>query len=428
MKTIKSRAIYFLIGVLLGCLLAISIDQAYAETETSADITERDAGATHECVRTGGQCPYDPRTDYWSWPDRLDGTDDDVIYWDHHGDLGNGARDSAFSIMNDISTFMTEEQMLQGFTLDASVGLIDRNFIGGDPFTLQIKVTDGTTQYTAYSHTQEYTTSAGHDYTTITSQLIVPENSLSYSLARFGLILDGASLTSGYGGPQTNFIELTATYELPSTMDVITDIVNTAIDDIITDQGMSTYDTASMEIDVSTPSGDTSMSVGVTTTPTGVTLSVPTVAGTIEEIQIDTGMASSDSQPEQVAEVAEAVAEVESAVEEQESESDSKEEKQEKQETKETKADKAKAVQAIVTRVLQAVQMAGGDADGTKLALMGILGNQGFRAYQQQEIPDIAFYDTSVAYESAQIPDLLGGIFNLGSDQMMDAMIDAQYE
>jgi hypothetical protein len=139
-------------------------------------------------------------------------------------------------------------------------------------------------------------------------------------------------------------------------------------------------------------------------------------------------MASSDSQPEQVAEVAEAVAEVESAVEEQESESDSKEEKQEKQETKETKADKAKAVQAIVTRVLQAVQMAGGDADGTKLALMGILGNQGFRAYQQQEIPDIAFYDTSVAYESAQIPDLLGGIFNLGSDQQMDAMIDAQYE
>ena len=136
-------------------------------------------------------------------------------------------------------------------------------------------------------------------------------------------------------------------------------------------------------------------------------------------------MASSDSQPEQVAEVAEAVAEVETAVEEQES---SSEQKEEKEDTKETKTDKAKAVQAIVTRVLQAVQMAGGDADGTKLALMGILGTPGFRSYQQQEIPDVAFYDTTVEYTSESYADPLGGIFNLGSDQMMDAMTDAQNE
>ena len=394
---------------------------SFAETETSADITELDAGATTSC---GTRCTlynFDPRSDINS----DGGDDDDIVYWDHHGALYpnyNYGVNTEWTITNDVATFLTEEQMLAGFTMDAAVGLRDRNYVGGDPFTLQIKVTDGTT---TYSDTQSYTTSAGQDYTTITSQLVVPENSLSYSLATFGLILDGASLTGGYNGPETNSIGLTATYELPNTMDVITDIVNTAIDDIITDQGMSTFDTASMEIDVSTPSGTSNMSVGVTVTPTAVTLSVPTVAGTIEKIQINTGMASSDSQPEQVAEVAEAVAEVETAVEEQESESDSKEEKQE---TKETKADKAKAVQAIVTRVLQAVQMAGGDADGTKLALMSILGNQGFRAYQQQEIPDIAFYDTSVAYESAQIPDLLGGIFNLGSDQRMDAMIDAQYE
>ena len=394
---------------------------SFAETETSADITELDAGATTSC---GTRCTlynFDPRSDINS----DGGDDDDIVYWDHHGALYpnyNYGVNTEWTITNDVATFLTEEQMLAGFTMDAAVGLRDRNYVGGDPFTLQIKVTDGTT---TYSDTQSYTTSAGQDYTTITSQLVVPENSLSYSLATFGLILDGASLTSGYNGPQTNSIGLTATYELPNTMDVITDIVNTAIDDIITDQGMSTFDTASMEIDVSTPSGTSNMSVGVTVTPTAVTLSVPTVAGTIEKIQINTGMASSDSQPEQVAEVAEAVAEVETAVEEQESESDSKEEKQE---TKETKADKAKAVQAIVTRVLQAVQMAGGDTDGTKLALMGILGNQGFRAYQQQEIPDIAFYDTSVEYTSHQLPDLLGGIFNLGSDQRMDAMIDAQYE
>ena len=421
MTTRSRRAIYFSKGVLLGCLLAISIDQVYAETETSADITELDAGATTSCGTRCTNYNFDPRSDINS----DGGDDDDIVYWDHHGALYpnyNYGVNTEWTITNDVDTFLTEEQMLAGFTMDAAVGLRDRNYVGGDPFTLQIKVTDGTT---TYSDTQSYTTSAGQDYTTITSQLVVPENSLSYSLATFGLILDGASLTSGYNGPQTNSIGLTATYELPNTMDVITDIVNTAIDDIITDQGMSAFDTASMEIDVSTPSGTSNMSVGVTVTPTAVTLSVPTVAGTIEKIQINTGMASSDSQPEQVAEVAEAVAEVETAVEEQESESDSKEEKQE---TKETKADKAKAVQAIVTRVLQAVQMAGGDTDGTKLALMGILGNQGFRAYQQQEIPDVAFYDTSVEYTSHQLPDLLGGIFNLGSDQRMDAMIDAQYE
>ena len=385
---------------------------SFAETETTADVTEKDAGATHECVRTGGQCSYDPRTDIWS----DGGTDDDVVYWDSHA--------KEFSIMNDISTFLTEEQMLAGFTMDSSIGLRDRNYVGGDAFSIQIKVTDGTT---TYSDTQDFTTSAGQSYETITSQLIVPENTLAYSLATFGLILEGDSLTGGYNGPQTNAIGLTATYEIINQVeDTVLDLVANAVNDILTDQGMSAIDTASMEIDVSTPSGSTSISVGVTVTPTAVTLAVPTVAGTIEKITINTGMASSESQPEQVAEVAEAVAEVESVMEEeQESESEAKEEKSEE---KETKAGKAKAVQAIVNRVLQAVQMAGGDADGTKLALMGILGAQGFRDYQQQSIPDVAFYDTTVSYESPTYTDPLGDVFSLGSNQMMDAMTDIQYE
>jgi len=399
---------------LFSCLVMIFLAQTYAfaETETTADVTEKSAGATHECVRTGGSCSYDPRTDIWS----DGGSDDDVIYWDSHA--------KEFSIMNEISTFLTEEQMLAGFTMDSAIGVRDRNSVGGDPFTVQIKVTDGTI---TYSDTQEFTMASGSAYETVTSQLIVPENTLAYSLATFGLILEGDSLTGGYAGPQTNSIGLTATYELATQVEnIVNDLVANAVDDIITDQGMSAIDTASMEIDVSTSSGDTSMSVGVTVTPTAVVLAVPTVAGTIEKITINTGMASSDSQPEQVAEVAEAVAEVESAMEEEpESESEAKEEKQE---SKETKADKAKAVQAIVNRVLQAVEMAGGDADSTKLALMGILGAQGFRSYQQQAIPDVAFYDTTVAYESPTYEDPLGAVFSLGSNQMMDAMTDVQYE
>ena len=390
-----------------------SIGNADAETETTADVTEKSAGATHECTRNSGQCSWDPRTDIWS----DGGTDDDVVYWDQHNNRG-------FEIYNDINTFLTEEQMLAGFTMDSSIGLRDRNYVGGDAFSIQIKVTDGTT---TYSDTQNFTTSAGQSYETITSQLIVPENTLAYSLATFGLILEGDSLTGGYNGPQTNAIGLTATYEIINQVeDTVLDLVASAVNDILTDTGMSAIDTAQMEIDVSTPSGSTSISVGVTVTPTTVTLAVPTVSGAIEKITINTGMASSDSQPEQVAEVAEAVAEVESAMEEEsESESDSKEEKSEEKETKEGQA---KAVEAIVNRVLQAVEMAGGDADGTKLALMGILGAQGFRSYQRQAIPDVAFYDTTVAYESPTYEDPLGAVFSLGSNQMMDAMTNVQYE
>ena len=409
MRTIKN-ILFFLVGVFLSYLLVVFLAQTvFADTETTADVTEKSAGATHVC-ENGNECTYDPRSDIYS----DGGSDDDIVYWDRHG--------GEWNITNNINTFMTEDQMLQGFTMDSSIGVRDRNSVGGDAFTVQIKVTDGTT---TYSDTQEFTMASGSAYETLTSQLIVPENNLAYSLATFGLILEGISASSGYAGPQTNAINLTATYELINAVeDTVLDLVASAIDDIITDQGITAVDTATMDIAVITPSGSQTISVGVTATPTAVTLSVPTVAGKIESIQIDTGMASADSQPEPVAEVAEAVAEVESAVEEQES---SSEEKEEKEETQETKADKAKAVQAIVTRVLQAVSMAGGDTDSTKLALMGILGTPGFRAYQQQEMPDVAFYDTTVAYESTTYIDPLGSILNLGSDSMMNEMIDSQY-
>ena len=406
--------------ITLFCYLVITLlaQTSFAETKTTEDITERDAGAEHKCLRTNGQCTYDPRTDYWSYPDRLDGTDDDIVYFDQHGNLNEGRRDSSFSIMNDVSTFLTEEQMLAGFTMDSAIGVRDRNYVGGDPFTVQIKVTDGTT---TYSDTQQFTMAAGQAYQTVTSQLVVPENNLAYNTSTFGLIIDGASLTNGYNGPQTNAINLTATYEIINTVqETVLDLVANAVDDIISDTGVIATSSANMEIDVSTVSGNQTINVGVVGSPSGITISVPTASGGTDKMQIDTGMASTDSQPEPTAEVAEAIAEVESAVEEQESGSD--EQKQE------TKADKAKAVQAIVTRVLQAVQMAGGDADSTKLALMGMLGSTGFRSYQQQQIPDVAFYDSTVEYISPTYDDLLGGIFNLGSDQMMDEMIDSQYK
>ena len=72
--------------------------------------------------------------------------------------------------------------------------------------------------------------------------------------------------------------------------------------------------------------------------------------------------------------------------------------------------------------------MAGGDTDSTKLALMSILGTPGFRSYQQQEIPDVAFYETTVSYESTTYIDPLSNVFNLGSDSMMNDLVNSQYE
>jgi len=110
-----------MIQLLLILLLSTG---AFADELVTDDITEKDAGATHKCLRTNGSCTYDPRTDIWS----DGGSDDDVIYWDQHGNLNDGHRDTSFSIMNDIDTFLTEAEMLAGFTLDSSI--VSE---GGDP-------------------------------------------------------------------------------------------------------------------------------------------------------------------------------------------------------------------------------------------------------------------------------------------------------
>jgi hypothetical protein len=372
----------------------------FADTATTADVTEKSAGATHVC-ENGSNCPYDPRSNIYS----EGGSDDDVVYWDQHG--------GEWQINNDISSFMTEDEMLQGFTMDSSIGLRDRNYVGGDAFTVQIRVTDGTT---TYSDTQEFTTHAGQSYETITSQLIVPENTLAYSLATFGLILEGTSLTNGYNGPQTNALNLTSTYNLINQAEeTILDLVANAVDDILADS--MNMNMANMQINVATPSGTQSLNIPVAASPGAINMSVPSVGGAIQQIKINTGMAAPSATSPVAPKVATAVAKVKSVVNKSKS----------KAESKQTKSDKAKAVQAIVTRVLQAVSMAGGDTDSTKLALMSILGTPGFRAYQQQEIPDAAFYTSEVPYETALI-DPLGSIYALGSDTLMDKMINSQYK
>jgi hypothetical protein len=371
----------------------------FADTATTADVTEKSTGATHVCGRNDAACSWDPRSNIYS----DGGSDDDVVYWDSHG--------GDWNITNDVKTFMTEDEMLQGFTMDSSIGLRDRNYIGGDAFTVQIKVTDGTT---TYSDTQEFTTQEGQSYQTLTSQLVVPENTLAYSLATFGLILEGTSLTNGYNGPQTNAINLTSTYNLINQAeDTVRDLVAHAVDNILADN--MDMDMANMQINVATPSGTQSLNIPLAASPGAISMSVPSVGGAIQQIKINTGMSAPSASAPVAPKVATAMAKVKSVV------------SKSKAESKETKADKAKAVQAIVARVLQAVSMAGGDTDSTKLALMGILGSPGFRSYQQQEIPDAAFYTSEVPYDVALI-DPLGSVYSLGSNALMNELRDSQYK
>ena len=66
---------YIKVGLIVAFMLWVlfSIGNADAETETTVDVTEKSAGATHECTRNSGQCGADPRTDIWS-----DGGTDDL--------------------------------------------------------------------------------------------------------------------------------------------------------------------------------------------------------------------------------------------------------------------------------------------------------------------------------------------------------------
>ena len=443
---------------------------AEADTKTTADVTEDSAGAETSCSSRCTNWNFDPRSDIAS----DGGDDDDIVYWDHHGALYpnyNYGVDTEWKITNDVKSFLTEEEMLQGFTMDASVGLRDRNYVGGDPFTMKIEVTDGTT---TYSDLASFTTSAGQDYQTVVSQLIVPQNTLTYSLATFGLILDGASLTGGYGGPQTNAINLTATYDIinQQVQETILDLVANAVDDIVVNsqeimqnndmspttpspqgQVVNASVGTNMQITIATPAGQQMLNVPVAVSPGAITISVPSTGGTIQPITINTGMSAPSAPPvaaPQVASAVAAVAKIQAApapkvsvapvakstptapVSKSTPKSTPKKpqkptaKQESKQEVKQTNASKAKAVQAIVTRVLEVVSMAGGDVDGTKLALMGALGAPGFKDYQQAGIPDMPMYVSEIPYEKTLI-DPLSSIYTLGSDQMMNQMIDSQY-
>jgi len=109
---------------------------------------------------------------------------------------------------------LTEEQLHGGFTANSAIGVHDRgnDTVGGsysnDPFIVQIKVKDGST---TLADSETFGISGG-TYQTVTTDLVVAQNTLNYSSATIELILEGDSKRGGYYGPETNAVNLTMAY------------------------------------------------------------------------------------------------------------------------------------------------------------------------------------------------------------------------
>ena len=135
----------------------------------------------------------------------------------------------------------------------------------------------------------------------------------------------------------------------------------------------------------------------------------------------------SEPEPEMTV-MAEAETTEEPVAEEEAQEEESQE--AEAEETKQTPAQaiKAKVVAAVVNQVIMKVTEAGGDVEGTRVLMMNMIGaDMKFAQYQQAAIPDAVMYESEIPYAVALI-DPLSSIYSLGSDLMMNEMIDSQYK
>ena len=135
----------------------------------------------------------------------------------------------------------------------------------------------------------------------------------------------------------------------------------------------------------------------------------------------------SEPEPEAEAEAEPEVAQAQEEEEEQEAESESEEQEEETQQASAKSSIKAKLVAAVVQQVISRVTDQGGDVEGTRLLMMNMMGGDlKFQSYQQAQLPDAIFYESETPYEVALI-DPLSSVYSLGSDIMMNEMIDSQY-
>ena len=250
---------------------------------------------------------------------------------------------------------------------------------------------------------------------------IIQPNNYTDITTQMSLWGTDAGYTTGYYGAIFSDPVLTATYTVVEQVeDIINDIVNDVIDDIINDS----TDFDIIEIDF----GDNLDPIEINIEE--ISIELPE----IEMAELELPDFEVDVEPEveiEIAEAMEEVAEMDIEVEPEVEETEEVEETQEpepEQEEREVKVVQQKETKEQIAKKILAKVADSGDQvalDTVKLAVMAQLADtKGFNEYQQTTLTDMDISN----YNMMQIDDLYGGLFESAQNNMMNEMVNQQWQ
>jgi len=274
---------------------------------------------------------------------------------------------------------------------------------------------------------------------------IIQPNTYTDITTQMSLWGTDAGYTSGYYGAIFSDPTLTATYQIVQQVeDVIDGIINDVIDDIINDStdfdiieidfgdNLDPIEIDIQEIIIELPEQEVEIEM---IADLDMELDIPEFEMEMEaEVEIELAEAMEEVaemeievEPEIEIEV-ENEPEVEPEVEETEEEVEETQESEPEQEEKEVKIVKQKETkEQIAKKILAKVADSGNQValDTVKLAVMAQLADtKGFNEYQQTTITDMDISD----YRMMQIDDLYGGLFESAQNNMMNEMVNQQWQ
>ena len=370
-----------------------------------------------------------------------------------------GVADGGGTITSDVYSLITDggltiDEIQQGFDLNYGVTVeshqsnitvptcADTNGDCKDIFRITVTLRDqDSTVFQTLEKEVELDFSGTQDY--LYTDIIQP-NTYTDITTQMSLWGTDAGYTSGYYGAIFSDPVLTASYMIVEQVeDIINDIVNDVIDDIINDS----TDFEIIEIDF----GDDLDPIEISIDEISIELpeqeiDIEMIADLDMELDIPEFEIEMEAEVEiELAEVMEEVAEMDIEVEpeieiEVESEPEVEPEVEETEEVEETQEPEpeqeereVKVVQQketkeqIAKKILAKVADSGDQValDTVKLAVMAQLADtKGFNEYQQNTITDMDISD----YSMMQIDDLYGGLFESAQNEMMNEMVNQQWQ
>lgn len=362
-----------------------------------------------------------------------------------------GVADGGGTITSDVYSLITDggltiDEIQQGFDLNYGVTVeshqsnitvpscADTNGDCKDIFRITVTLRDqDSTVFQTLEKEVELDFSGTQDY--LYTDIIQP-NTYTDITTQMSLWGTDAGYTSGYYGAIFSDPVLTASYMIVEQVeDIINDIVNDVIDDIINDS----TDFEIIEIDF----GDNLDPIEIDIEE--IMIELPEQEVEIEmiadlDMELDIPEFEMEAEVEiELAEVMEEVAEMDIEVEpEIESETEAEPEVEETEEVEETQEPEpeereVKVVQQketkeqIAKKILAKVADSGDQValDTVKLAVMAQLADtKGFNEYQQTTLTDMDISN----YNMMQIDDLYGGLFESAQNNMMNEMVNQQWQ